>query len=213
MQTFLWREKMKGNSISQKLQEITVFNIHPLRQVAFETFKPSQFEFLDALASLEPTQVSWLVCDSFRILGALCQVWSVSSTRNKRIDWMDRVDRIKLMDRMNRMDRMDWVDRIDQMNQLDKLDQMDQMHWISISIAFDRLAHPPACFLWIWLRNQDLQFWIALALDYLWMRLPVKDSSVIWHESEFRSWEGGWILIGKLEVAAKDLFRFSYLST
>ena len=116
---------MKGNSISQKLQEITVFNIHPLRQVAFETFKPSQFEFLGALASLETTQVSWLVGDSFRILGALCQVCSVSSTRKKRIDWMDRVDRIKLMDRMNRMDQMDWMDRIDQMNQLDQLDQMD----------------------------------------------------------------------------------------
>ena len=44
MQTFLWRQKMKGNPISQKLQQITVFNIHPLRQVAFQTFKPSPFE-------------------------------------------------------------------------------------------------------------------------------------------------------------------------
>ena len=104
MQTFLWRPKMKDKfSISQKLHEITVFNIHPLRQVTVETI--------------------------------------------------------------------------------------------------------------LYIFDEDLQFWIGLGLDYFWMRLPVKDSSVIRHGPEFRSWwEGGWILIGKLEVAKLDFFELSYLS-
>ena len=57
MQTFLWRPKMKDKlSISQKLLEITVFNIHPLRQAAVETFSWIWWRFWIGLA----VDYSWM---------------------------------------------------------------------------------------------------------------------------------------------------------
>ena len=63
------------------------------------------------------------------------------------MDQMDRVDRMEQMDRIIQMDRMNQMDRIIQMDWMDQIDQFDgsNININSYHIAFDQLAHPPAC--------------------------------------------------------------------